>query len=277
MKRLSLLAIAWLAGANVAPAFASEPDVAECNAAESTRVLAPAKSSATDARAYWLDAQTLQWPGQSNEGTFVLRGTAPLPPLLAGEGRGGVKPEVDARFKFIAPGPRFHLPASIDPRQSLRDDLRLVHLAPDGRELDATHIQLPGALDALYAEKADKLALGANIEEGGVTFTLWAPTARNVALCTYASPAGDATALHPMQRDADTGAWRATTPSDTGPYFLYLVDVHVPGTGLVRNRVTDPYSVALAANGTRSLVADLDAAHDFSDWGDDHAHVNAWL
>ena len=278
MKRLSLLAIAWLAGANVAPVFASAPTVAACNLPESHTVLASSTSSAADARAYWLDDTTLQWPGVSREGRFGLlpagaaeqgnpvslsTDTTPLPEALT------------AKFRFVADGPRLRVPGGTDVATLLRNGVRLVHFADDGRELDSTFVQLPGALDALYGEKADKLALGAKVADDDVSFTIWAPTARNVALCTYASPTSDATALHPMQRDADTGAWRATTPTDIGPYYLYLVDVYVPGTGLIRNRVTDPYSVALAANGTRSLVADLDAAETKPEGWGKHAQPKA--
>ena len=64
-----------------------------------------------------------------------------------------------------------------------------------------------------------------------------------------------------MQHDTDTGAWTAQLPHDlSGSYYRYTVDVYVPGTGLVRNRVTDPYSVSLGRDSRRSYVADLDAA-----------------
>jgi hypothetical protein len=43
-----------------------------------------------------------------------------------------------------------------------------------------------------------------------------------------------------------------------GRYYRYLVDVFVPGVGIVRNRVTDPYSLSLSADSQRSYVADLD-------------------
>jgi pullulanase/glycogen debranching enzyme/enterochelin esterase-like enzyme len=122
--------------------------------------------------------------------------------------------------------------------------------APDARD-----VQSPAALDARYGDDADKLALGAS-DDG---FAVWAPTARNVAVCLYDGPRSASTVLQAMQRDDATGAWRASLPVRDGAYYLYLVDVFVPGTGLVRQRVTDPYSVALAANGTRSLKYNLDA------------------
>src|SRR5690606_8539231 len=59
--------------------------------------------------------------------------------------------------------------------------------------------------------------------------------------------------------DTATGMWSLQVPADLrGSYYTWLVDVHAPGTGLVRNRVTDPYSVSLGTNSRRSYIADLD-------------------
>ncbi|WP_237577577.1 alpha-1,6-glucosidase domain-containing protein [Noviluteimonas dokdonensis] len=113
----------------------------------------------------------------------------------------------------------------------------------------------PVELDARYADAADALVLGASPKG----FAVWAPTADNVAVCVYDGPRSAATGLHALQFDLRTGAWHASIPVRENTYYVYLVDVGVPGTGLVRQRVTDPYSVALAANGTRSLFVDLDS------------------
>ena len=43
-----------------------------------------------------------------------------------------------------------------------------------------------------------------------------------------------------------------------GQYHRYAVEVFVRGTGLVRNLVTDPYSISLTTDSRRSFVADLD-------------------
>src|SRR5688572_19782890 len=143
MKRLSLLAIAWLAGANVAPAFASAPSVADCNATESTRVLAPAKSRAPDARAYWLDDTTLQWPGVSREGRFGLLpagAAAQENPVSLGADTTPLPEALTAKFKFVADGPRLRVPGGTDVATLLRNGVRLVRFADDGRELDSTFV-----------------------------------------------------------------------------------------------------------------------------------------
>src|SRR3546814_13913931 len=64
-----------------------------------------------------------------------------------------------------------------------------------------------------------------------------------------------------MEHDARTGAWSLQLPRDlTGGYYTYLVDVFVPGTGIVRNRVTDPWSVSLPTDSARSWIGELGAA-----------------
>ena len=65
-----------------------------------------------------------------------------------------------------------------------------------------------------------------------------------------------------MSFDAATGIWSVTVPSDTtGTFYKFGVKVFVRGVGLVRNLVTDPYSLTLAADSLRSeVVISLDAA-----------------
>ena len=63
-----------------------------------------------------------------------------------------------------------------------------------------------------------------------------------------------------MRWDAATGLWSAHRPANmSGRYYTYLVDVFVAGSGVVRNRVTDPYSISLTTDSRRSYIADLDA------------------
>ena len=93
----------------------------------------------------------------------------------------------------------------------------------------------------------------------GTRFGVWAPTAQAVHVCLYDDDHGRATAVAPLSSDPATGLWSTTLPGDlSGRYYDYLVDVQVRGTGLVRNRVTDPYSVGLGVDSKRSYIADLD-------------------
>ncbi|WP_103062534.1 pullulanase-type alpha-1,6-glucosidase [Actinomyces qiguomingii] len=142
-----------------------------------------------------------------------------------------------------------------------------------------TGVQTWPLLDHLYADAAARdgsAPLGASIGPDGVpTFSLWAPTAVDVALLAW--PTGDPTGCAPLI-DADPirvpadrvdagswdGRWKVGGPAataagiDAGSQYLWEVRVYVPATGRVEtNLVTDPYSRALTVDSRRSVVVDL--------------------
>ncbi len=118
-------------------------------------------------------------------------------------------------------------------------------------------LQIPGVLDDLFTYEGD---LGVTFADGVPTLTIWAPTAQNVSLNLYddATPGSEAETFE-MVRDADTGTWSVTGEEDWYlKYYTFTVTVFAPTEqAIVENEVTDPYSVALAQNSTRSLVVDL--------------------
>jgi pullulanase len=256
-----------------------------CDAPAHADVLHPAAQAAADARGYWLDRGLLRWPGVAAgaSGRFLLYHSATAAIAVPAGGRvtgadgylalgmpDGLHVALVERFDFTGDG----IELAVDARdlaalpELLRGQLLLVHQDDDGRVLDATHLQLPGALDDWYAAAAAEGApsLGPVPVDRGTEVRVWAPTARAVSLCLYATAEGRAVDHLPLLRDDATGIWSgqlAQPGSDPGQalagrYYLYLVDVYVPGIGIVRNRVTDPYSVALSADSTRSWFADLD-------------------
>lgn len=268
----SALAVALAtAPAHARTAPANGPALADCDAPAHARTLAPARDPRSDARAYWLDGRWLQWPGKPADGRYRLV-HSPDAQLQLADGRlrgaarslaatfdADVPAPLRERFRFVGEGATLRLGDAAAATVTAHEAGQwwLVHEDARGRVLDATHVQHPGRLDAVYAAARD-VALGAQVRADATRVSLWAPTAHAVALCAYADGAQPASEVRPLQRDDATGAWSATLPGDRrGGYYTYLVDVHVPGTGLVRNRVTDPYSVSLAADSTRSFIADL--------------------
>jgi pullulanase/glycogen debranching enzyme len=246
-----------------------------CDAPGVAQRLAPAATTTTDARAYWLDDRRLQWPRVAGAGRFALyhaaQGTLAVTPgrRVAGSDRvvalqrsdAPLPPAVAERFRFIADGPRLALSSrdAATVRAHLDGQWWLVREDRHGRVLDATGVQAPGLLDALYARAAADVPLGVRAGHDATRFQLWAPTARSVSVCLYATGDGAATRWSPMQRDPRSGAWSADLPQDLrGGYYTYLVDVFVPGVGLVRNRVTDPYSTSLTTDSVRSAIVDLE-------------------
>ena len=290
MIRRTLPVLVLLAISSLAPVAADGPDTAACDVPAFATTLQSAPDSPTEARAYWLDRRLVKWPGQpSGEGArFRLHHSAagaitPGPgTAIRGADRavdlesfdGPLPDDLATRFGFIGDGAVLALPdtgvAALP--ELLRGQLVLTREDREGRVLASTTLQHPGALDDLYAAAGAIDHLGATpprrsrerrnpgtLPPGeATTFHLWAPTARDVAICLYEAGDTPATTRVPLRRNHDTGAWFAAVPGDlSGRYYTYLVDVFVPGTGLVRNRVTDPYSTSLTTDSTRSYIADL--------------------
>ncbi|NVM75249.1 pullulanase-type alpha-1,6-glucosidase [Duganella sp. SG902] len=266
-KRVAMVGLGGaLALCSLAASAAPAPVLADCDGAFATTLHA---APAFDARAYWLNRQLMKWPGvDATSGVFklyysstALMRAAPGARVTGEDGvitlsrfDGTVPAAVAQRFKFVGDGAVFSVP---DAARLLTHQVLIVREAEDGKVLDVTSLQIAGALDDVYAGAAKVNDLGVTVGARDAGFKLWAPTAQNVALCTYASGGGKATAITPMQRDDSTGIWSARAQ---GQYYQYLVDVVTPSAGVVRNLVTDPYSVSLTTDSTRSYVANLNAA-----------------
>jgi pullulanase len=232
--------------------------------------------STTDARAYWLTKQLIQWPQVDAGGVFKLyhsataQITAMRDGVVAGadgfitlERFGGSVPAAAAtRFKFIGSGVVLAVKdADVAQLGELhKKQLLLVQEDAGGKVQNATSAQSPGALDELYAAASGVDDLGVKIADGRTSFKLWAPTAQRVLLFTYDSGTADAEGFDTMTFDATTGVWSATRRGDlSSKYYRYAVEVFVRGVGIVRNFVTDPYSVSLTTDSKRSYIADLSA------------------
>ena len=140
----------------------------------------------------------------------------------------------------------------------LKGELLAVQVGADGSVLQATGVQVPRVLDALYPN-ARKRSFGLSWKGQRPRFDLWAPTARQVNLHVYREGSGgEALAIVPLKEGRD-GVWSLLGEKDwKDAYYLYEVEVYVPETGKVeRNVVTDPYSVGLSTNSERSLIVNL--------------------
>ena len=287
---------AWLFAPAV---HAQAPSVADCVKPAWQTVLQAGAGAPTDARAAWLDGRQLTWPGKSVQGRYRLLASAtgvidatigkhaagadhqlnlennPKPltviPAKAGIHADDSKfhPVADTTstssgrsFSYLGEGAILQLGNSDAARlpDLLLGQLVLAELAADDTILDATYLQSATALDALYADAADAHELGVRIAAAQVRFALWAPTARQVSLCIYSSSQASTVRLEPLQRNAASGIWSTRLQGDhANDYYTYLVDVFVRGVGIVRNRVTDPYSLSLDADSRRSWIGSLDA------------------
>ncbi|MFG2426967.1 pullulanase-type alpha-1,6-glucosidase [Streptomyces sp. NPDC048590] len=221
----------------------------------------------TKAEAQWIDADTVVWKVKATDATSQQLvyakngGISVVDGALTDEGqwlRLGATQLTDAqkaKYPHLKDYPAF----TVDPRdrdrvrESLRGQLIATQRAANGALLAATGVQTAGVLDALYGKAASGAALGPVFRSGSPTLSVWAPTARTVALEL------DGRTVK-MRRDDRTGVWSVTGPKSwTGKPYRYAVDVWAPTVQkLVTNKVTDPYSTALSADSARSLVVDLE-------------------
>ncbi len=278
--------------AKSAPSVAGpvEASLADCDAPAFDRLLVAPRRDAglpAETRAYWLSRAVLAWPGGGGPGRYRLhashdgqlglrdgrvRGADSA--LTLSPATGEIPAAVRSRFRFVSDGPRLSLPADAvgSVGALLRGQVLLTREDAGGNVLASATLQTPGALDDLYGDAAAGAPLGPRFDaDGQLQLGVWAPTARTVAACFYPDDHAPAASVRPFQRDVGSGAWHMQAAQAPGTYYLFLVDVFVPGIGVVRNRVTDPYSVALGANSHRSQALDLDdPALAPAGWSSDH-------
>ena len=235
-------------------------------------------SSLSQARAVWLTKQAIQWPRVNALGTVKLYYSATgqikarkdesvsgADGFITLEASSAALPAaVSARFKWVTPGAVFAV-KSADVAQLTdlhKRQLVIVQEDASGKVQNAAATQTAGALDDLYAAAATVSDFGATIAGGSTSFKLWAPTAQKVSVFTYDTALGNAVTVDEMVFSPSTGIWSATKTGDlSGKYFRYSVEVFVRGVGVVRNLVTDPYSLSLSTDSKRSYIANLNAAN----------------
>ena len=252
---------------------AADMPLAACDNASFQDVL-HASAERFESRAVWLNRRLAKWPGADATGVFRLyhspNGSISAYPGSAVSGAAGAltldvstapAPAPDAaRFKYVGAGVVLAIrDGDLAQLPALhRQQLVLVQESAAGKVRAATRLQNAGALDDLYAAAAKAPDLGVTVGKQRTAFKLWAPTAQQVAVCTYDSGSSRAAAIMPMKQDAQSGIWSASAAANLpGKYYTYLVDVAIDGAGIVRNLVTDPYSVSLTTESKRSYIADL--------------------
>ncbi|MFV2087248.1 pullulanase-type alpha-1,6-glucosidase [Micromonospora sp. LOL_021] len=228
----------------------------------------------TAQRAHWIDRSTVAWVTGPTDGRRYELVWAPEGGLrvdgddLVGDYR---SIPLTARRNGLTEAQRAAMPHlwahhafTVDARDwatltaALRGQLAVTERDHEGNLLAVTGVQSPGVLDDLYAA-ATKAPLGVTFAGRRPTLSVWAPTARTVALELFDTPTAEPQTVA-MRRDDRTGVWSARgEPSWTGRYYRFRVDAWQPAAGrMVTASVTDPYAVALAADSTHSQIVDLD-------------------
>lgn len=251
----------------------------------------------SQARAHFLDRQTIAWPGANSSHSYKLY-VAPaggISTSQAGVAGGSAVPlQVLASGlppALLAKNPQLNgaLALGLSSGQLgnvptwLKGQLVVAEFDTSGL-VNATALQTAGVLDDLFTFKG---RLGAFKRHGGgehetmqagadarlddkalpgvgdrqYAIRLWAPTAQSVKLHLFDSDGGAETGLLAMSYDAATGVWTALGDSSWAnrKYYQFEVAVYVRSLDRVQaNLVADPYAFAAAPGNGRSLVVDFD-------------------
>ena len=229
----------------------------------------------TKSRAIWLTRDTVAWKVTPATGhAYSLRYSAKADIVVSPDGAitggqtlrldplaGGLTPALKAKYPHLADYPAFKIRAGDLARvpAALTGQVVAVDRDAEGALRSATGVQLSGVLDDVYAGQAGKAVLGPQVTGARAKLALWAPTAQSVRLRLFGSAPSGTPTLVQMARDPRSGVWTAAG-NWAGRYYQFEVTAYAPSTRRIEtNVVTDPYSTALAANSTHSLLADLRA------------------
>jgi pullulanase-type alpha-1,6-glucosidase len=229
------------------------------------------------ARAHWLSGEVLAWnPAALPAGARVFlhadadAGLRLMPNGVEGgesiellRDDAGISSELRSAYPHLQGLSAFRLPTLDQATLSalLKTQLAVSVLDAEGNLLDATGVQIPGVLDERFTFDG---TLGAVYDEDGIGLRLWAPTAQSVRLLLFddSDPGSAPVETRDLLEDIASGVWQLSGPlAWDRRYYLFEVAVFAPSTSRIEvNRVTDPYSLSLAANSVRSQFVDLNAA-----------------
>jgi pullulanase len=245
------------------------------------------QSELSGAQAYWMDRQRVAiqpqflQSGSTYAISFSLTGGLMATqngitggtsiPLAAG---GSFTSDELARYPQLQNYAVLQIPSTVQLstiETALKGQLALSEVNSGGNLQYATGLQIAPVLDDLYAYNGglgvvfhhdDETTWSdwSDDENFAVKIKVWAPTAQTVSLLLF-DHADDASASSVIPMHRHNGVWIAHGTADwKDKYYLYSVNVWVPADGAVDTNVTsDPYSVDLALNGTKSRITDLDS------------------
>ncbi|MCO1333590.1 pullulanase-type alpha-1,6-glucosidase [Microbulbifer sp. OS29] len=229
-----------------------------------------AKGDLSSDKAHWVDANSFAWDIQIQDGDRVKLHYSNSAELKLEDGEvhsdgavdlaplSNLPDSVQQKFPHLAAFSAWQLPEQTSLSNLVTQQLALAVYDTDGNLLDATGVQMAGALDDRFYYDGE---LGAHIGKDNIQIDLWAPTARSVKLHLFSNSDSDtADQLVSMQRDEATGVWHTNIDKqwDRG-FYLYEVEVYSYFSRQIEtNRVTDPYSLSLSINSGKSQIVNLD-------------------
>jgi pullulanase len=252
-------------------------DLALCDQENFQTVLSPiVTTEKIQAQGVWLNRSRIRWPGSAGPGFIKLyystRGELLVKKgeKISGHDGALMLDHFDDNLPITAsPAMDRISSATVSVRKEdlnrlvalHKTQLLLVREDLEGIVIDYTSTQIAGALDDIYQSAVSENNLGVTLSGTASEFKLWAPTAESALVCIYDTAASKASQQIPMQWNKNTGIWSAINKAPLrGKYYRYIIEGFIQNHGMVRNFVTDPYSMSLSADSKRSYIADLDDA-----------------
>lgn len=241
------------------------------------------KGSLSKLRAHWVSKDTILWNVVgSPKYTYSLFYSSDAELELSADGikngieipltyvKSGAKAEIIRQFPHLGAYTALTVGEADWGAESeaLKGQVAVLVRDANGKVVDVSGVQIPGALDDLYQYEG---SLGVTFESSMPTLRVWAPTAQSVTLNLFDTADSTSAKKLPMQWDSATGVWSVSgDESWNGKFYLYEVKVYAPSTGKVEtNLVTDPYSFSLSMNSKRSQIVNLkDAALKPQGWNE---------
>lgn len=232
----------------------------------------------TKAQAYWLTRDTIAWhigfsahnfhrlyytsDGGMETAPTGIKNAAYVPLEFSEK---SLKPPLSDKYPHLIHASLLKIPPAYVSQvpQMLKGQHAVVMGAAEDQILAVAALQFAGALDDLYSFDGD---LGVHFYDGRPVLRLWAPTAKSVRLHLYhldkkyfsSMTEIDSSPLE-MACDEKCGVWEIHGIKDwIGLFYQFEVEVFVRQEGkVIRNLVTDPYSISLALNSTHSQIVDI--------------------
>jgi len=240
-------------------------------------------------QAFWIDRATVAVPAQNLQNgwtlsliyspnaslqitpTFGLSGGTNIPLTAFPAGLSAAQAQ---QYPQLAGYAVFKLPTTLTVptlQQALKGQLAVAAADTTGATKYLTGVQIAGVLDDLFYYSGP---LGAQFHSRGlITVSVWAPTAQSLKLQLFAK-ATDTIPASVLPMAESNGVWGVQIdPAWTGKYYLLDVVVYVPSLHqIIENIVTDPYSVDLALNGTKTRLTDLSSDLNKPEgWNENHS------
>ncbi|BBM01878.1 pullulanase-type alpha-1,6-glucosidase [Microbulbifer sp. GL-2] len=228
------------------------------------------KGDLSNDKAHWVDATRFAWDIQVQEGNSVKLHYSSSAELKLEDGNvlsdgainltklAALPDSSQQKFPHLAALSAWQLPEQTSLTDLVTQQLALAVYDTEGNLLDATGVQMAGALDDHFYYDGK---LGARVGKNNIQLDLWAPTARSVKLHLFTDSArNSADQVVSMQRDESNGVWSANIDKqwDRG-FYLYEVEVYSYFSRQIEtNLVTDPYSLSLSINSGKSQIVNLD-------------------